>query len=190
MATAGGAHGELCLPPPSKGRECLNPFPILPLFQLAVLEDYADPFDATQVAGSQAGLEKVMENDGYMEPYEAQKMMAGKVKGITQRPQLYLWSLSLVTTVLCSLQPVTASAPPYKANLGGGCGGGQPFCRQIFPPLSVCTAFAGACKDCLSTSGTSPTVTLSSRTPIARVSQERPDIPCIWLKTKMDVEAI
>lgn len=87
VATAGGAHGELCLPPPSKGRECLNPFPILPLFQLAVLEDYADPFDATQVAGSQAGLEKVMENDGYMEPYEAQKMMAGKVEGITQRPR-------------------------------------------------------------------------------------------------------
>lgn len=27
-----------------------------------------------------------MENDGYMEPYEAQKMMAGKVEGITQRP--------------------------------------------------------------------------------------------------------
>lgn len=86
VAAAGVAYGELCLPPPNKGRECLNPFPILPLFQLAVLEDYADPFDATQVAGSQAGLEKVMENDGYMEPYEAQKMMAGKVEGIMQRP--------------------------------------------------------------------------------------------------------
>lgn len=86
LAAAGGAHGELCLPPPDKGRECLNPFPVPPLFQLAVLEDYADPFDAAQVAGSQAGLEKVMENDGYMEPYEAQKMMAGKVEGVRQRP--------------------------------------------------------------------------------------------------------
>lgn len=81
LAASGRAHGELCLPPPKKGRECPNPFPTLPLFQLAVLEDYADPFDAAQVAGSQAGLEKVMENDGYMEPYEAQKMMAGKVEG-------------------------------------------------------------------------------------------------------------
>lgn len=43
-----------------------------------MLEDYADPFDATQVAGGQAAQEKVAENDGYMEPYEAQKMMAGK----------------------------------------------------------------------------------------------------------------
>nr|XP_021409816.1 SH2 domain-containing adapter protein F isoform X1 [Lonchura striata domestica] len=87
LATAGGAHGELCLPPPNKGRECLNPFPILPLFQLAVLEDYADPFDAAQVAGSQAGLEKVMENDGYMEPYEAQKMMAEiRQKGLREAP--------------------------------------------------------------------------------------------------------
>ncbi|KAF4804538.1 SH2 domain-containing adapter protein F [Turdus rufiventris] len=55
--------------------------------KLAVLEDYADPFDATQVAGSQAGLEKVMENDGYMEPYEAQKMMAEiRQKGLREAP--------------------------------------------------------------------------------------------------------
>ncbi|XP_032926824.1 SH2 domain-containing adapter protein F isoform X2 [Catharus ustulatus] len=55
--------------------------------ELAVLEDYADPFDATQVAGSQAGLEKVMENDGYMEPYEAQKMMAEiRQKGLREAP--------------------------------------------------------------------------------------------------------
>uniref|UniRef100_A0A493TXU9 Src homology 2 domain containing F n=1 Tax=Anas platyrhynchos platyrhynchos TaxID=8840 RepID=A0A493TXU9_ANAPP len=58
---------------------------------LAVLEDYADPFDAAQVAGSQAGLEKVTENDGYMEPYEAQKMMAGKVESFVQRPLCSLW---------------------------------------------------------------------------------------------------
>ena len=40
-------------------------------------EDYADPFDAEQAGGTQASTEKVTENDGYMEPYEAQKMMAG-----------------------------------------------------------------------------------------------------------------
>ncbi|KAK7913457.1 hypothetical protein WMY93_013668 [Mugilogobius chulae] len=42
-----------------------------------ILEDYADPFDAEQAGGIQPTMEKVTtENDGYMEPYEAQKMMA------------------------------------------------------------------------------------------------------------------
>ncbi|OXB81930.1 UNVERIFIED_CONTAM: hypothetical protein H355_004013 [Colinus virginianus] len=55
--------------------------------ELAVLEDYADPFDAAQVAGSQAAMEKVAENDGYMEPYEAQKMMAEiRQKGLREAP--------------------------------------------------------------------------------------------------------
>ncbi|XP_064013201.1 SH2 domain-containing adapter protein F isoform X2 [Pogoniulus pusillus] len=58
-----------------------------PPAELPVLEDYADPFDAAQVAGSQAALEKVTENDGYMEPYEAQKMMAEiRQKGLREAP--------------------------------------------------------------------------------------------------------
>lgn len=49
------------------------------LLQLIILEDYADPFDAEQAGGTQTTTEKVTtENDGYMEPYEAQKMMAGR----------------------------------------------------------------------------------------------------------------
>lgn len=58
---------------------CLKPalFP-----QLAILEDYADPFDVQETGDSLVGAsgapEKVPENDGYMEPYEAQKMMAGE----------------------------------------------------------------------------------------------------------------
>nr|XP_045012561.1 SH2 domain-containing adapter protein F isoform X2 [Jaculus jaculus] len=48
--------------------------------RLAILEDYADPFDVQETdegsAGTFSGPEKVPENDGYMEPYEAQKMMA------------------------------------------------------------------------------------------------------------------
>ncbi|XP_054587858.1 SH2 domain-containing adapter protein F isoform X6 [Nothobranchius furzeri] len=45
--------------------------------QLIILEDYADPFDAEQAGGAPTTTEKVTtENDGYMEPYEAQKMMA------------------------------------------------------------------------------------------------------------------
>lgn len=49
------------------------------LLQLIILEDYADPFDAEQAGSAQTNTEKVTtENDGYMEPYEAQKMMAGR----------------------------------------------------------------------------------------------------------------
>ncbi|XP_067275595.1 SH2 domain-containing adapter protein F isoform X4 [Pseudorasbora parva] len=45
--------------------------------KLIILEDYADPFDAAdQAVVSQPIPEKPAENDGYMEPYEAQKMMA------------------------------------------------------------------------------------------------------------------
>ncbi|XP_041839462.1 SH2 domain-containing adapter protein F isoform X4 [Melanotaenia boesemani] len=45
--------------------------------KLIILEDYADPFDAEQAGSTQTTTEKVTtENDGYMEPYEAQKMMA------------------------------------------------------------------------------------------------------------------
>ncbi|KAM5235891.1 SH2 domain-containing adapter protein F isoform 3-T3 [Ctenodactylus gundi] len=48
--------------------------------RLAILEDYADPFDVQDTGEGSTGAsrapEKVPENDGYMEPYEAQKMMA------------------------------------------------------------------------------------------------------------------
>ncbi|XP_074145618.1 SH2 domain-containing adapter protein F isoform X2 [Sminthopsis crassicaudata] len=48
--------------------------------RLAILEDYADPFDAQETGEGTAvppgPSEKIPENDGYMEPYEAQKMMA------------------------------------------------------------------------------------------------------------------
>ncbi|XP_039349030.1 SH2 domain-containing adapter protein F isoform X4 [Mauremys reevesii] len=55
--------------------------------EVIVLEDYADPFDAKQAASGQPGQEKVAENDGYMEPYEAQKMMAEiRLKGSLEAP--------------------------------------------------------------------------------------------------------
>ncbi|XP_049339245.1 SH2 domain-containing adapter protein F-like isoform X3 [Astyanax mexicanus] len=45
--------------------------------KVIILEDYADPFDvADQVGAAPSVPEKPVENDGYMEPYEAQKMMA------------------------------------------------------------------------------------------------------------------
>ncbi|XP_076011615.1 SH2 domain-containing adapter protein F isoform X2 [Genypterus blacodes] len=67
--------------------------------KLIILEDYADPFDAEQAGGggTQITTEKVTtENDGYMEPYEAQKMMAeirsgrrGSKDGSTRQLPLY-----------------------------------------------------------------------------------------------------
>ncbi|XP_037691342.1 SH2 domain-containing adapter protein F isoform X3 [Choloepus didactylus] len=58
--------------------------------RLAILEDYADPFDVQETgegpAGASGAPEKVPENDGYMEPYEAQKMMAVDIKVIKDLP--------------------------------------------------------------------------------------------------------
>lgn len=44
---------------------------------MIILEDYADPFDA-QRTREQREAERVGENDGYMEPYDAQQMITGK----------------------------------------------------------------------------------------------------------------
>ncbi|XP_061855016.1 SH2 domain-containing adapter protein F isoform X2 [Colius striatus] len=100
---------------PSSPPAGLEP-PDEPPQELAVVEDYADPFDAAQVAGSQAGLEKVMENDGYMEPYEAQKMMAEiRQKGLREAPT---WPLHLYDT-------------PYEPVLGGlDVDGERPACPR------------------------------------------------------------
>ncbi|XP_065135360.2 SH2 domain-containing adapter protein F isoform X4 [Paramisgurnus dabryanus] len=64
--------------------------------KLTILEDYADPFDAADQAGStQTVTEKPTENDGYMEPYEAQMMMAeirsgrGSKDGLVRQLPLY-----------------------------------------------------------------------------------------------------
>ncbi|XP_019910352.2 SH2 domain-containing adapter protein F isoform X5 [Esox lucius] len=73
---------ELCLLPAmqciAKMLECLSDDRMGHM--LIILDDYADPFDAEADGGNQPSTEKVAqastENDGYMEPYEAQKMMA------------------------------------------------------------------------------------------------------------------
>ncbi|XP_043350200.1 SH2 domain-containing adapter protein F isoform X3 [Dermochelys coriacea] len=70
-----------------KQKQLWQPPPAPRLKQVIVLEDYADPFDAKQAASGQPGQEKVAENDGYMEPYEAQKMMAEiRLKGSLEAP--------------------------------------------------------------------------------------------------------
>lgn len=47
-----------------------------PLLQVIILEDYADPFDAHKTR-EQRDAEREGENDGYMEPYDAQQMITG-----------------------------------------------------------------------------------------------------------------
>ncbi|NXR43970.1 SHE protein, partial [Hippolais icterina] len=42
--------------------------------QVIILEDYADPYDAKRTKG-QRDVERLGENDGYMEPYDAQQMI-------------------------------------------------------------------------------------------------------------------
>ncbi|XP_030352807.1 SH2 domain-containing adapter protein F isoform X2 [Strigops habroptila] len=107
-------------PPPSSAAPSSPPagpeLPDEPPQELAVLEDYADPFDAAQVAGSQAGLEKVTENDGYMEPYEAQKMMAEiRQKGLREAPA----------------RPLHLYDTPYEPVLGGlDMDGDRPACPR------------------------------------------------------------
>lgn len=44
--------------------------------EVIILEDYADPFDAQKTREQRE--ERVGENDGYMEPYDAQQMITGE----------------------------------------------------------------------------------------------------------------
>ncbi|KAJ7399128.1 SH2 domain-containing adapter protein E [Pitangus sulphuratus] len=44
------------------------------LIKVIILEDYADPYDAKRTKG-QRDAERLGENDGYMEPYDAQQMI-------------------------------------------------------------------------------------------------------------------
>lgn len=53
--------------------------------QVIILEDYADPFDA-QKTREQREAERVGENDGYMEPYDAQQMITGRADQYSRLP--------------------------------------------------------------------------------------------------------
>ncbi|KFP02794.1 SH2 domain-containing adapter protein E, partial [Calypte anna] len=62
--------------------------------QVIILEDYADPYDAKRTKG-QREAERLGENDGYMEPYDAQQMITEPAKRpggkevVGKGPQLY-----------------------------------------------------------------------------------------------------
>ncbi|XP_039074931.1 SH2 domain-containing adapter protein E isoform X1 [Hyaena hyaena] len=61
-------------PPRGAGRSAGCGTYISRLIKVIILEDYADPYDATRTKG-QRDAERVGENDGYMEPYDAQQMI-------------------------------------------------------------------------------------------------------------------
>lgn len=50
-----------------------------------IVEDYADPFDAQQ-SREQREAERLGENDGYMEPYDAQQMITGETSAFASFP--------------------------------------------------------------------------------------------------------
>ncbi|XP_038660294.1 SH2 domain-containing adapter protein B-like isoform X5 [Scyliorhinus canicula] len=52
---------------------------------VAIRDDYSDPFDARNELKNKITRKREVENNGYMEPYEAQKMMAAQFNGIEKR---------------------------------------------------------------------------------------------------------
>uniref|UniRef100_A0ABM5EWW9 SH2 domain-containing adapter protein F isoform X1 n=1 Tax=Pogona vitticeps TaxID=103695 RepID=A0ABM5EWW9_9SAUR len=88
---AGGAASTTEAPGPGEGRPCrrrrsprrrlirveaAEGDPPGPQEKMLVLEDYADPFDTRQKGSSPTGEPERMNSEGYMEPYEAQKLLA------------------------------------------------------------------------------------------------------------------
>ncbi|TKS69832.1 SH2 domain-containing adapter protein F [Collichthys lucidus] len=82
--------------------------------KLIILEDYADPFDAEQAGGTQTITEKVTtENDGYMEPYEAQKMMAVPRMFVMSYTRIHLLRLVTLTSTRGWASTAGQSAPNH-----------------------------------------------------------------------------
>lgn len=68
-----------------------------PSKQLIILEDYADPFDAEKTR-EQREAEREGENDGYMEPYDAQLIITGPLS-----IRFFLLSMLLLLLLFFSL---------------------------------------------------------------------------------------
>uniref|UniRef100_A0A8C0THT9 Src homology 2 domain containing F n=1 Tax=Canis lupus familiaris TaxID=9615 RepID=A0A8C0THT9_CANLF len=107
--------------------------------RLAILEDYADPFDVQETgegpAGASGAPEKVPENDGYMEPYEAQKMMAE----IRSSKETAAQPLPLYDT---PYEPEEEGTTPEGE---GPLGLGSPGCQRMMrgPPRSMTSPGSG-----------------------------------------------
>ncbi|XP_029141361.1 SH2 domain-containing adapter protein F [Protobothrops mucrosquamatus] len=53
---------------------------------MTILQDYSDPFDTREETHSQVQEEQRDKNEGYMEPFEAQKVLAVEMEGIKDLP--------------------------------------------------------------------------------------------------------
>ncbi|XP_058012215.1 SH2 domain-containing adapter protein F isoform X2 [Ahaetulla prasina] len=54
--------------------------------KMTILQDYSDPFDTRQETHSQMQEQQRDSNEGYMEPFEAQKLLAVEIEGIKDLP--------------------------------------------------------------------------------------------------------
>ncbi|XP_063170150.1 SH2 domain-containing adapter protein F isoform X5 [Candoia aspera] len=64
--------------------------------QMAILQDYSDPFDTRQETSSQMREQEREKNEGYVEPFEAQKLLAevqknGSKEGLASQKPLHLY---------------------------------------------------------------------------------------------------
>ncbi|XP_074543534.1 SH2 domain-containing adapter protein E-like [Halichoeres trimaculatus] len=87
---------------------------------LIILEDYADPFDA-QKTREQREAERVGENDGYMEPYDAQQMIT-EIRRRGSKDLLkvcVLTEVSEVTTEETQPAPLQIYDVPYEGSGDG-----------------------------------------------------------------------
>lgn len=92
------------------------------LTQVIILEDYADPFDA-QKTREQREAERVGENDGYMEPYDAQQMITGETFiSALLRPSLVAFSCYSKSVMLHSALPVITESVQLRSTT-------QPLCE-------------------------------------------------------------
>ncbi|XP_004871524.1 SH2 domain-containing adapter protein E, partial [Heterocephalus glaber] len=87
-----GPGGSAASSPSSPGPEPDKGQVPRPRDTVIILEDYADPYDAKRTKG-QRDAERVGENDGYMEPYDAQQMITdirrrGSKDPLVKAPQL------------------------------------------------------------------------------------------------------
>lgn len=95
--------------------------------QVTIADDYSDPFDAKNDLKSKAGKG---ESAGYMEPYEAQRIMTGK-----QSPWHRDLQLSREADGRCGhRQPPEVKVCTFKVVVGGQC-------RVESLPQFICSCF-------------------------------------------------
>lgn len=100
--------------------------PFFPSKQLIILEDYADPFDAEKTR-EQREAEREGENDGYMEPYDAQLIITGPLSFAFLSTLLLFFLLISFHFLPLTLIPFRILSPSWWLK----------DCRQIFRDLKI-----------------------------------------------------